>query len=158
MSAWVEEANRHIGLKEIKGFATNLTIKAWLVDLKAWWTDDEKPWCGALIAHCFKLAGIPLPRHWYRALDWLNWGIEIQSPCLGCVVVFSRLGGGHVGFVVGLDKQGRLMVLGGNQGDKVSIVPFDKYRVAGYRMPLGNWPRKALPILSSNLSNSKNEA
>lgn len=121
---WIDEAKSHIGLKEIKGLQTNLTIKSWLLKLKAWWTDDEMAWCGTFVAHCIKFSGFSLPKHWYRALDWLNWGVEIGAPCYGCIVVFKRSGGGHVGFCVGKDRQGRLLILGGNQGDAVSIVPF----------------------------------
>lgn len=158
MTKWVDEAYKHIGLKEIKGVKHNLTIKKWLSELRAWWSDDETPWCGTFAAHCIKSAGYPLPKHWYRAKDWLNWGVAITKPCFGCIVVFERAGGGHVGFVVGKDKSNRLMVLGGNQGDAVSIAPFDVSRVAGYRMPASVPSGKPLPIIVSELQSSKNEA
>jgi uncharacterized protein (TIGR02594 family) len=158
MTKWIDEARKHIGLKEIIGTGNNATIQLWLTKLKAWLKDDSVACCGVFTAHCIKTAGYPLPKHWYRALDWLNWGVEIGAPCYGCVVVFSRKGGGHVGFVVGMDKEGRLMVLGGNQGDAVSIAPFDVSRVAGYRMPVGTFHRGALPILVSKSASSTNEA
>jgi uncharacterized protein (TIGR02594 family) len=158
MTKWIDEAKKHIGLKEIIGAGNNKIIQSWLTNLKAWWNGDDTAWCGTYVAHCIKTAGYPLPKHWYRALDWLNWGVEIASPCYGCIVVFSRKGGGHVGFVVGMDNKGRLMVLGGNQGDVVSIAPFETSRVAGYRMPVGTFHRGALPILASNSASSKNEA
>src|SRR6478609_3731844 len=125
MTLWIDEAIKYIGLKEITGKSTNLTIKQWLSQLRAWWSDDETPWCGVFAAHCMQTAGYKLPTHWYRAKDWLNWGHSIMTPVYGCVVVFTREGGGHVGFVVGIDTSGRIMVLGGNQGNKVSIAPFD---------------------------------
>jgi len=61
---------------------------------------------------------------------------------------------------VGQDDKGRLLVLGGNQGNAVSIAPFDRSRVSGYR-----WP-KAIPIptmsdlpkLASAAASSTNEA
>ena len=158
MTTWLTEARKHIGLKEVKGVQTNLKIKSWLSNLRAWWSDDETAWCGTFVAHCIKTAGYPLPKHWYRAKDWLNWGIEISAPCLGCVVVFERIGGGHVGFVVGKDNTGRLMVLGGNQGDAVTVVPFQASRVAGYRMPVGTFSRGALPTFTTNEKSSSNES
>ncbi|PPC95249.1 MAG: TIGR02594 family protein [Methylotenera sp.] len=158
MTKWIDEARKHIGLKEIVGKDTNLTIKSWLSNLKSWWSEDETPWCGTFAAHCLKTAGYPIPKHWYRALDWLNWGVEITSPCYGCIVVFSRKGGGHVGFVVGRDENYRLMVLGGNQGNAVSIAPFETSRVAGYRMPVGTLGRGVLPTLHSKSASSTNEA
>ena len=59
-----------------------------------------------------------------RATDWLSIGKVLPKPAEGCIVVFSRAGGGHVGFVVGKSASGNLMVLGGNQGDAVRISEF----------------------------------
>jgi len=157
---WLIEAQRHIGVKEIKGAKHNSFIVLWLKSLKAWWSDDEVPWCGTFVAHCIKTAQCKLPRYWMRAKDWLNWGQELSEPCVGCIVVFERQGGGHVGFVVGQDANKNLMVLGGNQCDAVKVSPFDVSRVAGYR-----WPSeyllpvtKNLPILKNNENLSKNES
>lgn len=155
---WMDEAKIYIGQKEIKGLQTNPVIQSWLEKLKAWWRDDETAWCGTFVAHCLQFSGYALPKYWYRALDWLNWGVEIAAPCYGCIVVFNRKGGGHVGFCVGKDKAGRLLILGGNQGDAVSIVPFDADRVAGYRMPVGVLSRPDVPILVTQLTSSTNEA
>jgi hypothetical protein len=67
------------------------------------------------------------------------------------VVVFERKGGGHVGFLVGTDERGRLMVLGGNQGNSVNVAPFDRSRVLGYRWPQTNIvPGGSLPLVASN--------
>lgn len=157
---WLIEAQRHIGLKEIKGAKHNSFIILWLKTLKAWWFDDETPWCGTFVAHCMKEAQCQLPKYWMRAKDWLNWGQELDKPCVGCIVVFEREGGGHVGFVVGRDINNNLMVLGGNQGDAVKISPFDTKRVLGYR-----WPNQyakpvdfKLPVLKSDGQLSKNES
>jgi uncharacterized protein (TIGR02594 family) len=158
MTKWIDEAKKHIGLKEIVGKGTNLTIQSWLSNLRAWWSDDETAWCGTFVAHCIKKTGYPLPKHWYRAKDWLTWGLDVHTPCYGCVVVFNRVGGGHVGFCVGKDEQGRLMVLGGNQNNMVSISPFTLDRVAGYRMPIGTFHRGALPTIHTKQASSSNEA
>jgi len=159
MTTWMTEAYKHLGLREVPGKGNNPTIVRWLTTLKAWWSDDATPWCGTFVAYCMKSAGYTPAKHYYRAKDWLNWGLPIAKPAVGCIVVFERKGGGHVGFVVGKDKAGNLMVLGGNQGDAVSIAPFDRSRVVGYRWPdasfgvLGN-----LPVIASNGKLSTNEA
>ena len=49
----------------------------------------------------------------------------MSKPAYGCVAVKKRTGGNHVMFIVGKDRQGRLMGLGGNQGNRVSIIPFN---------------------------------
>lgn len=38
-------------------------------------------------------------------------------------------------FVVGKDKQGRILGLGGNQGNAVSVVPFNAADIDGYYWP-----------------------
>lgn len=157
---WLTAARRHVGLAEVPGKEHNPTIVRWLRDLKAWWSDDETPWCGTFVAAAFREVGIPLPKHWYRAKAWLEWGVRLERPAFGCVVVFERSGGGHVGYVVGQDQLGRLLVLGGNQGNRVSVAPFTTDRVLGYR-----WPTEAImdpriepPRLASNQQASSNEA
>lgn len=124
------------GVREIPGAPTAPKIAKWLSDLKAWWTDDETPWCGVFVAHCLQAASVPLPKNWFRAKGWLDWGEPLASPVPGCVVIFEREGGGHVGFVVGLAPKSRcLLVLGGNQGDCVQVSLFSTHRVVGYRWP-----------------------
>lgn len=132
---WLTLARADLGVAEVPGKGTAPVISRWLLNLKAWWQDDETPWCGVAVAHWMRDSGIPLPKHWYRAKGWLDWGVPLAKPLVGCVVVFEREGGGHVGIVVGRDQSGFLMVLGGNQGNRVSIMPFSALRVVGYRWP-----------------------
>lgn len=158
---WLEEAKRHVGVAEVPGKEHSPIIAGWLQGLRAWWLDDETPWCGVFVAHCFRTAGLELPKHWYRAKGWLEWGAVLSPlPVVGCVVVFERQGGGHVGIVVGRDQEGRLMVLGGNQGNKVTVAPFDQVRVVGYRWPPGVLPPvpAPLPVIKSSGGVSTNEA
>lgn len=157
---WMAEAAQHVGLKEIPGKEHNATLVNWLIQLNAWWRDDEVPWCGTFVAHCVKAGRLQLPSAWYRAKAWANWGTAISAPVFGCVVVFERAGGGHVGFVMGVDKLGRLMVLGGNQGNAVTIAPFDRSRVIAYRWPPGQpfAANQLLVIDSRGEAASTNEA
>ena len=162
---WIVEARRYIGMAEIPGKQHNPTIQNWLRTLKAWWADDETPWCGTFVAHCCRTANRDIPKDWFRALAWAEAGERLTAPAYGCIAVFSRTGGGHVGFVVGRDRAGNLMILGGNQGNKVSIAKFSKDRVVAYVWPsvngAKNQPAKdryQLPVLVSNGAFSTNEA
>lgn len=157
---WVTEALRYEGVTEVKGKKHNQTIVNWLVKLNAWWKEDETPWCGVFTARIMQVVKLKYPETYMRALAWNDWGVKLDKPALGCIVTFTRSGGGHVGFVVGKDKNGNLMVLGGNQGDQVNIKPFATSRVSAYR-----WPSEMkkpvnynLPILNSNGKVSTNEA
>ncbi len=153
---WLAQARTHIGLREIPGMATSPTIAGWLRQLRAWWRDDETPWCGTYIAAVMQASALPVPQHWYRAKGWLEWGVPLSNPEVGCVVVFERAGGGHVGLVVGRDLAGNLAVLGGNQGNEVSIASFPRSRVVGYRWPANSQPLyAALPLVGAERSRSE---
>ncbi len=158
--SWIAEARTHIGLREVPGPKNNSVILGWLRKLRAWWSDDATPWCGSFAATCLTDAGLTPPKDWYRATSWLALPVALSRPAYGCVVVFTRDGGGHVGFVVGKDRAGNLMVLGGNQGDAVNIKPFALNRVAGYRWPSAypSTGRFNLPVLDSDGKVSDNEA
>lgn len=157
---WVAAAKRYDGMREIPGAPTEPRIAAMLKRLKAWWADDETPWCGTFVAAVMLDCSIPPAKAWYRAKDWLNWGQRIDYPAVGAIVVFNRSGGGHVAIVVGQDNDGRLLCIGGNQGNKVGVDPFDRARLLGYRWPPGErMPVIAtLPVFASSAKASSNEA
>lgn len=140
--AWMVEAKKHVGLREVPGPKHNATIQEWLKELGAWWKDDETPWCGVFIAICLKRAGFKrgsvnsrsktyvkgdkagpgnYPFNWYGAGEYrIEGGRKLDKPCYGCVAVKSRKGGNHVAFVAGRTADGRLVCLGGNQSNAVS--------------------------------------
>lgn len=154
---WLVEARRHIGLREIPGPKHNPTIIKWLVKLNAWWRDDETPWCGTFVAHCFDAVGIKPAKAWYRARAWGDWGVSVK-PQIGAVAVFSRGGGGHVGFIVG-EKATHFAVLGGNQSNAVNVTNIQKNRLIGCRWPTGV-PFDAAPRLPklAGVAGNGNEA
>lgn len=134
--AWIKEARKLIGLREVKGGEHAPDILAMWRDIKrSGIKDDETPWCAAFAGAMLERAGVRSSR-FESAKSYLDWGVRLDGPVPGCVVVFSRDGGGHVGFVVGQDDADNLLVLGGNQGDQVSIRAFPRSRVTGYRWPV----------------------
>lgn len=162
--AWIAIARTHLGLAETPGRETTPAIRRWLIELGAWWQDDETPWCGVFVAHCLREAGItPLPKAYFRARAWADWGLVQARPVLGSVMVFdggpSRPSGGHVTFAVGKDRFGRYLGIGGNQGNRVSIVPFDPGRAIAFRYPTAPVPLLAtLPLIEHSAPSSSNEA
>ena len=143
---WLEEARKHLGVREIPGVNHHpLILRMWKAIKRGGIKDDETPWCAAFVGFCLENVGIVSSR-FESARSYLTWGRKLDNPVVGCVVVFSRDGGGHVGFVTGMDNAGRLLVLGGNQGNEVNIRSFPRDRVTGYRWPL------AVPVPSSSLA------
>ena len=143
---WMTEARRHIGLREVPGAANNPVIMGWgdrlgtrVLGIK--YTADSVPWCGLFAAWCIHQAGIRTPAISIRAKAWADWGealpLHAQRPPLGAIAVFGRDGGGHVGFVDSVNRDGSLNILGGNQGDAVNVKRFPRSRLIALRWPKG---------------------
>lgn len=142
---WLDEAAKFIGLREIKGPQHAAEILKFWKDIKRGGIkDDETPWCAAFVGSMLERSGVQSTR-FESARSYESWGQPLKQPVPGCVVVFSREGGGHVGFVVGQDKDGNLQVLGGNQKDMVRVATFPRIRATAYRWPAG------MPIPAANL-------
>lgn len=150
---WVELGRLMIGVSEIKGVTHRPEILQMWKDIKRGGIkDDETPWCAAFVGAMLERAGVTSSR-FESAKSYEKWGQQVASPCVGSIAVFSRTGGGHVGFVVGEDESGQLLVLGGNQSDKVCIRAFPMSRVTALRYPIGFTPGSApLSIASANVS------
>lgn len=132
----IKEAYKYNGLKEIVGPQHNPTIIDWAkgLGLGNVYTNDEIPWCGLFVAQVCKEADKEVIKNPLWARNWLNWGTSQSVAMLGDILVFARGSGGHVGFYVGEDKK-CYHVLGGNQGNAVSVVRINKNRLLGIRRP-----------------------
>ena len=150
---WIAEARKHIGLKETSGSNKHPTIDRWTNELNGKWVYGGA-WCGTFVAHCLQAAGVKFPKNWFRALAYLNGGNKLAKPAYGCVAVKTRVGGGHVCFVVGKDKvSGKLVCLGGNQSNMVcyalySESDFEAFMWYGEKSSPAQH-RYELPILSN---------
>jgi uncharacterized protein (TIGR02594 family) len=124
-----------LGVGEFAGPADNPRIAAYHRACGDDVTDDEVPWCSSFVNWCMQIACIPRTES-RAARSWINWGVELREPIYGCVCVLWRdhhaSWKGHVGFY--LDSVGdEIVMLGGNQGDEVSVRRYPKGRVLGYR-------------------------
>ena len=79
-------------------------------------------------------------------------------PPLGAVAVFEREGGGHVGFVDSVNRDGSLNILGGNQGDAVNVRRFKRDRLIALRWPAGVAPGATAPWSGSAAADTTGEA
>jgi uncharacterized protein (TIGR02594 family) len=144
--AWLVVARMHIGVREIPGPTHNNKLIAFLNTASRFngvlWRDDEMPWCGGFVAAVLVSAGIEPVKIAARAKSWSTWGSNLRPERLapGAILVFNREGGGHVGFYLGEDAT-TYHVLGGNQGNAVSIT-----RIAKSRLTASRWP-KGVPVL-----------
>ena len=93
----------------------------------------QTAWCAGFVNAVLRRSGLPGTDS-LAARSFLNYGTATNDPQIGDIVVFSRgPGHGHVGFYAGRSEGGGIKVLGGNQGDRVSIATYSTGRVIGYR-------------------------
>ncbi len=140
---WLQAARARLGTREAAGAANSATILGWAKRLGTRvlgmiYNADSVPWCGVFVASCLAEDGIGAAPIAVRALSWADWGLALRPERLapGAVLVFERPGGGHVGFYVGEDAAA-YHVLGGNQGDAVTIARIAKGRCVARRWPEG---------------------
>lgn len=157
------EAYKLIGTKELLGKDNNPKILAWAreLGLEKIYTADEIPWCGLFVAYVCLKAGKEVVKSPLWARNWLNYGTKQDIAMLGDILVFERgANSGHVGIYIGEDTKA-YYVLGGNQGDMVSIVKILKTRCVGIRRTKWTTAQPAnvrVIKLDSTESVSQNEA
>ena len=142
---WLDSTQVPWPARDSRTYAT--VIAGWLKRLKAWWADDETPWCSTFAAAVMQ-SGIQPPAAWYRgkgvahlgqrsghAYRRLHRGIRPTRRRTRCDFVGSPLTGDLSAWW--------------NRGNAVTIAPFDRARVLGYRWPEGEpiQPVAALPLV-----------
>ena len=135
-----EIAKAEIGVHEVSGSEANprLVEYASHTTLKA--TSDEVAWCSAFANYCVNTAGSKGTGS-AAARSWLDWGIVLEKPILGCIVVFERKdannpNAAHVAICDHPDiSNGIIRCIGGNQSDAVTVARTSVDKVLGYRSP-----------------------
>lgn len=94
---------------------------------------DSTPWCAAFVGYCLKKAGLKNTGTLW-ALHYAKYGVKLREPVVGAIATKKRNGGGHVFFVVDFDDD-YVWGLGGNQGDRVSVVRYRRSEIVSF-----NWP------------------
>jgi len=136
---WMAKAKGELekGIKESKN-GSNPEIEKYFVETTLGKQPDDIAWCGAFVSWCIKEShGAHMPVVFSaRAADWLKNGSALAGPQYGAIVVTKALAAGssgHVGFVSSWDGT-NVTILGGNQGDAVSLRDFHIDAVRGWRM------------------------
>lgn len=137
---WITIARKYLGTREVKGKGSNPAIMRWASRLGGWiksfFKDDDIPWCALFVNGCLAEAQLRGTNS-LAARSFENWGYSLTNPRYGAIVVFSRKGGGHVGFYMGEDPSGhKYRVLGGNQSDSVNETWISTDRLVAIRWPI----------------------
>jgi uncharacterized protein (TIGR02594 family) len=130
-------AERFIGLREIVGPLHSPLVLAMLQLDAKWVEEDETPWCSAFVNAIAWLLKLERTRN-LAARSWLKSGLPVPltSAEVGWdIAVLSRPPSptsGHVGFYAGHSDM-TISLLGGNQGNAVSVATFSRSRLVQIR-------------------------
>jgi uncharacterized protein (TIGR02594 family) len=135
---WMATAWSQLGVREVPGERHHPQVLVYHKATTLGAAADEVPWCSAAVCWVLEQCKIPSTRS-AGARSWLKWGIGLNEPCYGCIVVFDRSSkaqpkAGHVGFYIDRTKDS-VVVLGGNQGNEVRVSLYPAKKVLGYRWP-----------------------
>ena len=140
---WMEEMLRRKGLHED---TDHHELKTWLKSAGKFVDPAETPWCGDAVETAI-LRSLPdaiVPADPMAAISWLRFGVELEEPSKGAIMVFWRgdpsSWKGHVGFYAGEDDL-HYFILGGNQSNEINVTRLNKVRLRpkGIRWP-NNYP------------------
>jgi uncharacterized protein (TIGR02594 family) len=144
---WLELARQEarMGVKEIPGEEHNAHIVTYGTAVGLYVTTDEVPWCSNFVNWIFMQLEMKRTAS-ARARSWLEWGIPLQNPALGAVVVFKRGTGpqpgkdvieapGHVFLLTDMLEPGTVTGIGGNQGNRVCERTYSLDDVLDIRWP-----------------------
>jgi uncharacterized protein (TIGR02594 family) len=145
---WLALALEEEGVTEVPGgAASNPRILEYHAATELHAREDGTSWCSSFVNWVFERLKMLRTRS-AHARDWLLYGLRLKVPLYGCLVIFRRPGGGedpqdvtrgngHVAFFIreDLERPGRVVVFGGNQGDRVCFESKPEADVLGYRWP-----------------------
>ena len=96
---------------------------------------DATAWCAAFVNYNLETSGIE-GTNFATAYSFKSFGQNLgkSKPVYGAIAVMDY---SHVGIVVGINNDGRVILLGGNQGDAVNLSPNSKSAVFRYVYPSG---------------------
>lgn len=137
---YILEARALVGETEVAGTKDNPTIMKLYADAGHPGIEhDETPWCAALVGACLKRANMKNSGSLMaRSYEKFGKVLGLKNPEKYCIGVMTRgkpsSWQGHVGFVMDFDKTSVTM-LGGNQGNKVSLQKYPRNKFISFVRP-----------------------
>ena len=129
--AWVASAYQDIGLHEVENkdevarYTTYPDLNAGGPSTFPNGIGGNRPWCACFVNYHLEESGYPGPFENPAAVEnwngtWRIWkaGVQIDAPVFGAIVT---IGDRHIGIVVGMSGD-NILILGGNQDDRVSVM------------------------------------
>jgi uncharacterized protein (TIGR02594 family) len=135
---WLRLARAELGVRELPGKRHHPRILWYHQHTRLKATADEVPWCAAFVCAMLEEAGVRSTRS-AAAASFVDYGEACELKD-GAIVVLGKTdpdagGTGHVAFCVGIEGE-CVLLLGGNQGNAVSIAKRTRSRVVAVRWPV----------------------
>ncbi len=149
LAPWMRHARAELGVRELPGEKHSPRVLEYIASCdggtRPWAAKDETAWCSAFVNWCMQAANLPRTRK-LNARSWLTYGdpVLLHEARYGDIVVFWRgvyvpasvqNAPGHVAFFDGWEGPRPIDVLGGNQGNRVSIPTRPTSKVLAVRRP-----------------------
>ncbi len=135
---WLDIARSRLGEAAIAGPETNpyvlgLYAACGYPEIRT----DDVPWCAAFLGAVLAECGIPGTGS-LAAASYAGFGDALPAPKVGAIAVWAN----HVAFVSAVLPDGRVMVIGGNQGRSqgISAVTEATYSIDASRSATYRWP------------------
>ena len=134
---WMAIAHAEQGVRALGPGASNPRITAYHAGTNIEGYDDKVSWCSSFVHWSLSQVGIPGTSS-ALARSWLDWGMALDAPVVGCITVLWRddpdSWKGHVGFFQKLEGES-IFLLGGNQLGEVRVHTYPAASVLAYRWP-----------------------
>lgn len=139
MPPWLQFSLDDKHIQEIAGPRSNPAILKMARDIEApaWFDNDDHPWCAVYANHKLWRCQLALSGEGFellRAKSFATYGVALTQPALGCLLVFKRPEGFHVGFYLG-ENTTAYRVWGGNQSNQTGPAWILKSRCIAIRWP-----------------------
>lgn len=137
MSDIINHINKnYLDITEVRGKESDPIIEGWINNFFDGERDDSTiAWCSIFMWNMLNELCIPSNKS-AAARSWLKHGKELTEPEYGCIAVLWRGSKdgwkGHVGIYI-RETDTHVLLLGGNQSNKVTYSWYTKNRVLGYR-------------------------
>lgn len=136
---WMQVALQEYHTRERRGASHTARILEYHASCAGHIRDDETAWCSAFANWVMQQIGLEGTGR-SNARSWLSWGTAVPTSSYhyGAITVLWRVSPrswkGHVAFLAGVEGD-NVILLGGNQGDAVSLKSYPKSRVLSFRWP-----------------------
>lgn len=135
---WMVRAKNETGIKTFPEGRSNPRIEEYHMGTNIAGYDDKAAWCSSFLNWVLTESGYTGTNS-ALARSWLEWGVKLEKPRFGCVVVLEREKPngwqGHVGFFSKIEGN-QIFLFGGNQLDEVREHFYPLSTVIDYRWPV----------------------